>query len=73
MASRKRTARRSTRRDDALPLDVELDDIGDAFDDEDDLDALYGGGRASGGRARASLPHDWADFDYGDGLDADWR
>ena len=70
MASRKRTARRSARRDGAPALDVELDGVDDAFDDDaDDLDALYG----AGGRARARLPHDWTDFDYGDGLDADWR
>ena len=74
MASRKRTERRSTKRDDPLPLDVELDGLDDADDEGDALDALYGvDGRVPGGRARARLPHDWADFDYGDGFDADWR
>ena len=72
MASRKKTYRRSTRSDDALPPDAELDGLDD---DEDDLHELYGGaGRGASGRTRArNLPHDWADFDYGGGLDADWR
>ena len=81
MATQRKTSRRKTpsrpSADDDAPM-LDADDFDDAPDDDgsDDLESLIGGGarRASrgGGRGARSLPHDWADFDYG-GSDNDWR
>ena len=76
MAKRRTASRRPAAREDALPMDIELDDFGDGLDDdEDDLESSYAAPRRAGSRrgAASRLPHDWADFDYGGGLDDGWR
>ena len=76
MASRRKTPLRPTD-DDVPPTDAGADDFDDAFDDDDEFESAIGGGARrstrGAGRGARSLPHDWADFDYGGGVDNDWR
>lgn len=77
MARRHHAPRRLPTRDDIAPMDIELDELDGLDDDFDDVDfdALYGApGRSNPRRGGAiRLPHDWMDFDYGGGVEVDWR
>ena len=77
MATKRKTPLRPSR-DDDFPDDADMDRTDDGPEDDDELESLIGSGARrpasgrGGGRGARSLPHDWADFDYGD-ADNDWR